>query len=68
MKKHIATPWREVFRSKAVWAILIAQLGNGWGLYTLLTYMPSYMSSVLNYDIKEVITSDNHHLEHGVYS
>ncbi|CAG7832457.1 unnamed protein product [Allacma fusca] len=51
--KRMSTPWKQILRSRAVWAIVAAQLGNGWGLYTLLTYMPTYMSSVLHFDIKD---------------
>jgi ACS family sodium-dependent inorganic phosphate cotransporter-like MFS transporter 5 len=37
-----------------VFAILVAQTGHGWGLYTLLTELPTYMKTVLHFDIKNV--------------
>lgn len=41
--------------SMPVLAILVAQTGHGWGLYTLLTELPTYMKNVLHFDIKKVI-------------
>ena len=43
-----------MFSSWPVWAIIIAFIGEDWGGYTLLTELPSYMSTVLHLDIKEV--------------
>ena len=38
-----------------VLAILVAQTGHGWGLYTLLSELPTYMKTVLHFDVKAVI-------------
>jgi len=35
------------------WAILVGHIGHGWGLYTLLHELPSYLKSVLHFDIKQ---------------
>lgn len=48
------TPWKQIFKSKAFWAILIAHSAQNWGFWTLLTEIPSYMKDVLEYDIKSV--------------
>lgn len=37
-----------------MWAILVAHCGQNWGFWTLLTEIPTYMSKVLNFDIKSV--------------
>lgn len=34
--------------------IIVAHTGHTWGLYTLLTELPTYMKTVLNFDIKQV--------------
>ena len=50
----IPTPWRQIFTSRAVWAIVIGHSGHVWGLYTLLTLLPTYLRTVLHFDIKQV--------------
>lgn len=47
-------PWREIFTSKPVLALLIVHCTNNWGYWTLLTLIPSYMKQVLGFDIKTV--------------
>ncbi|KAF6211448.1 hypothetical protein GE061_011960 [Apolygus lucorum] len=43
-------PWRAIFRSPAVWAIIIAHFCENWGFYTLLTELPTYMDNVFDYN------------------
>jgi ACS family sodium-dependent inorganic phosphate cotransporter-like MFS transporter 5 len=50
----MATPWGKILTSLPVIAIFVAQTSNAWGLYTLLTELPTYMRTVLHFDIKEV--------------
>ncbi|XP_014485432.1 PREDICTED: putative inorganic phosphate cotransporter isoform X2 [Dinoponera quadriceps] len=45
-------PWREIFTSWPMWAIILAHCGQNWGYWTLLTEMPSYMKKVLNFNIE----------------
>lgn len=47
-------PWKAMFSSGAMWAILIANACGNYGAYMLLTQMPSYMKEVLKFDIKSV--------------
>ncbi|KAL3272616.1 hypothetical protein HHI36_014083 [Cryptolaemus montrouzieri] len=49
----LKTPWKSFFTSMPMWAILVSHVGNNWGFWTLLTEIPSFMSSVLKYDIKQ---------------
>ncbi|CAG7816241.1 unnamed protein product [Allacma fusca] len=51
--KHVPTPWRAILTSVPVWAILIAHVGEDYGLYTLLTELPTYMKTVLHFNIRE---------------
>jgi len=37
-----------------MWAVIIAHCGQNWGFFTLLTEMPSYMNSILKFDLKSV--------------
>ncbi|ELU10872.1 hypothetical protein CAPTEDRAFT_113983 [Capitella teleta] len=50
--KHLSTPWRKFFTSKAIWGIIIGHMCANWGTYTLLTNIPTYMKEVLRFDIK----------------
>lgn len=45
-------PWKRVWTSLPFWAILFAHCGQSLGFWTLLTELPSYMSNVLNVNIK----------------
>ena len=39
----MSVPWRAMFTSRAVWAIIIAHFAENWGFYTLLTGLPMFM-------------------------
>ena len=49
------TPWKTILTSIHLWAILVAHLGHSWGLSMLLTELPTYMKTVLHFDLKAVI-------------
>lgn len=49
----IRTPWKKIFTSPAVIALIIAHSAHNWGFWTILTEIPSYMKNVLNFNIKE---------------
>ncbi|KAH3787125.1 hypothetical protein DPMN_165246 [Dreissena polymorpha] len=50
--KSVSVPWCNFAKSMPVMAILVANITTDWGLYTLLTKIPSYMSDVLHLDIQ----------------
>lgn len=47
-------PYRSIFTSIPFYAILIAHVAQNWGFYTLLNELPTYMSEILHFNIKEV--------------
>jgi ACS family sodium-dependent inorganic phosphate cotransporter len=51
MDKEVKTPWKAIFTSTAVWAIIAAQFSEGWGFFTLQTQLPQFLKDVLKYDI-----------------
>ena len=53
LQKH-QTPWVDILTSLPMLAVLIAHCGNNWGYFTLLTEMPSFMNSILKFDLKSV--------------
>ncbi|EDW08139.1 putative inorganic phosphate cotransporter [Drosophila mojavensis] len=50
--ESLAIPWKSIFRSSAFYGLLAAHCGFTWGFYTLLTEIPTYMSSVLKLNVK----------------
>ena len=48
------TPWVAILTSLPMWAVLIAHCATNWGYFTLLIELPSFMNSVLKFDLKSV--------------
>ncbi|XP_011178026.1 putative inorganic phosphate cotransporter isoform X2 [Zeugodacus cucurbitae] len=46
------TPWLKILTSVPFWILLVAQSTYGWGFWTMLTQIPSYMKGVLGRDIE----------------
>jgi len=46
-------PWLAIFTSGPVWALVITHVAQNYGFYTLLTELPTYMSTVLHFNIRE---------------
>lgn len=44
-KAGMDTPWKAIFTSVPVYAIMVANVTSNWGFYTLLTQLPSYLKS-----------------------
>ncbi|KAM3956534.1 putative inorganic phosphate cotransporter [Aphomia sociella] len=51
-QERYPTPWRQILTSVPFWAVIVAHCGQNWGFFTLMTEMPTYMSKVLNFDLK----------------
>ncbi|XP_058800081.1 sialin-like [Phymastichus coffea] len=47
------TPWLHMIRSKSVWALLTVTTGKAWCLFTYISDMPKFMSSVLKLSVEE---------------
>ncbi|KAK4468240.1 hypothetical protein MN116_008396 [Schistosoma mekongi] len=47
-------PWKDIMKSKAVWSIVICHFTFDWGWFTLVIFMPTYMSRVLGFDLMSV--------------
>ncbi|KAB0797496.1 hypothetical protein PPYR_08489 [Photinus pyralis] len=44
-------PWRSIFTSISVWAIIVAHFSENWGNYTLLTQLPMFMRDALHFQL-----------------
>jgi len=47
-----SVPWKKVWTSMPVWAIIVAHTCGNWGWYMLLVKLPTYMRYILKFDIK----------------
>ena len=47
-------PWKAIWTSKAVWAIIAAQFAERWGFFTLQTQLPQFLKDVMNFDITKL--------------
>lgn len=47
-------PWRDIFRQKPVWALIIAQFCQSWSFWLVVTWMPRYYQDLFNVDIKDL--------------
>ncbi|CAM1304127.1 Uncharacterised protein g3683 [Pycnogonum litorale] len=45
-------PWKKIFTSMPVMAIVVAHFSENWGFYTMLTELPSYMKDVLHFNLE----------------
>eukprot|EP00246_Nothoceros_aenigmaticus_P016539 TRINITY_DN7599_c0_g1_i2.p1 TRINITY_DN7599_c0_g1~~TRINITY_DN7599_c0_g1_i2.p1 ORF type:complete len:390 (-),score=40.48 TRINITY_DN7599_c0_g1_i2:390-1559(-) len=44
-------PWKEMFKSPAIWAMIYAHFCGNWGHYTLLSWLPTFFSEELDLDL-----------------
>ncbi|GFT80241.1 hypothetical protein NPIL_220121 [Nephila pilipes] len=47
-----AIPWKHIFTSFPMWAVIISHFGHNFGFLILLTEMPTYLSTILHFDIQ----------------
>ena len=50
----LQTPWKEILLSRPMWMNILAQWGNIWGLFTLITQAPTYFKLIHGWDIQMV--------------
>ena len=48
--EQATTPTIELFKSKHVWAIIVAHFCNNWSLYVLLSWLPTFVTQGLGVD------------------
>ena len=46
-------PLGALFKSKAVWAIVVAHFCNNWSLYVLLSWLPTFVTDGLGFDFSD---------------
>lgn len=50
---EVPVPWKAIFTSTAVWAIVAAQFSEGWGFFTLQTQLPQFLKDILHFDLQK---------------
>ena len=53
-QQDVKVPWKAIFTSLPVWAIVVAHFSENWGFYTLLTELPSFLKHRLDFDLSRV--------------
>ncbi|PSN34790.1 hypothetical protein C0J52_06210 [Blattella germanica] len=53
-KQRLPTPWKKMLLSRPMWMNILAQWGNIWGLFTLMTQAPTYFKIIHGWDIRMV--------------
>nr|XP_027199409.1 vesicular glutamate transporter 1-like [Dermatophagoides pteronyssinus] len=48
-----STPWIEIFKSKPVYAIIVANFCRSWTFYLLLISQPMYFKEVFNFNVEK---------------
>lgn len=51
--KRLPVPWRSIFTSAPVWAIIITHGCSVFGYFTVVNQLPTYMKYILNFNMKE---------------
>lgn len=46
------TPWVQMFKSPALWALIFAQYGHDWGFYAMNSDLNKYFKDVQGFDTK----------------
>nr|XP_032810392.1 sialin-like [Petromyzon marinus] len=52
-KRFSSVPWLRMALSLPVWALNVAMFCSSWAFYTIFTSMPTFMSTVLHFNLQE---------------
>lgn len=50
-KPNVKHPWKAIFTSTAVYAIVASHFSENWGFYTLLTQLPTFLKDTLHFEL-----------------
>ncbi|KAK5646078.1 hypothetical protein RI129_004542 [Pyrocoelia pectoralis] len=51
VNRRVKHPWKSIFTSMAVWAVVVGHFSENWGFYTLLTQLPKFMKDILHFEL-----------------
>jgi hypothetical protein len=47
-------PWKAIFHSRQVWAIIVVQFCQSWSFWLLITWLPTYYKDMFHIDMKHI--------------
>lgn len=53
LPKFSEAPWKKIWTSSAVWAIIVAHFCESWGFFTLLTELPSFLKGLICFSVTD---------------
>ncbi|XP_055606518.1 sialin [Uranotaenia lowii] len=51
--EKIKHPWKGIFTSVAVWALVASHFSENWGFYTLLTQLPTFLKDTMHFQLEK---------------
>lgn len=52
-RTQVKHPWKAIFTSTAVYAIIASHFSENWGFYTLLTQLPTFLKDTLGFKLEK---------------
>lgn len=52
-EEHLVVPWKAIFTSPPVWAIVSSHCAENWGFYTLLTQLPTFLNDIFGFKLEK---------------
>ena len=55
----MSVPWKKILTSRPVLAVVIGNIANDWGLYTILICLPLFLMDIMKFNVQTVsLTKD----------
>lgn len=51
-RKSTDVPWRAIFSSRPVYAVIIGNVANDWGLYMILICLPLFLMDIMKFNVQ----------------
>jgi len=51
-RKSMEVPWRAIFSSRPVYAVIIGNVANDWGLYMILICLPLFLMDIMKFNVQ----------------
>lgn len=51
-RKSMSIPWKAMLTSRPVWGVIIGNVANDWGLYTILICLPLFLMDIMKFNVQ----------------
>jgi len=48
----MTVPWKAILTSRPVWAVVVGNIANDWGLYTILICLPLFLMDIMKFNVQ----------------